>query len=107
MGTSNIFIFMDSYVMVMLNSIYSTNFKLSLRGRQSIPVGAFTDRMGGGGNGANRLGCKGFGRVAPICPRYEVVFMPDFEKTCKATEGIRPHKDNLAGAVGGGIRPGN
>ena len=55
--------------------------------------------MGGGVNGANRLGCRGFGGSAAFCLRNEVVFMPDYEKMCKAFVGVSPHKDNLEEAM--------
>lgn len=47
-------------------------------------MGAIIGRMGGGVNGANRLGCRGFGRGATWCQRVAVVFMTDIEKMCKA-----------------------
>ena len=55
--------------------------------------------MGGGVNEANRLGGRGGGRGAIGCPRNEVVFLPDSEMMCKATKGVRPHKDNLEEAM--------
>lgn len=65
----------------MIPTVLFYELSLSLCRRQIFHTGASIGRTGGGVNGANRLGGRGFGRGATFCPRNEVVLISESEET--------------------------